>query len=110
MKKYADPTTDLDVYRLTSPAHSSTLPAYYNRAITHNNASLIFCCDRSGSAQAHRFEVRTGETHELTEAQDLDGSSLTLTPDNRWLCYFAGRQLFLNAMSGHAKAAVSGAR
>jgi oligogalacturonide lyase len=103
-KRYADPTTELDVYRLTDPGHSSTLPAYYNRGIAHNSASMIFCCDRSGTAQAHRMDLKNGETRELTEAADLDGSSLTLTPDNRWFCYFAGRQLFMSSMAGRGKA------
>ena len=103
VKRYADPTTELDVYRLTDPAHSSTLPAYYNRAIAHNSASMIFCCDRNGSPQAHRMDLKTGETRELSDVNDLDGSSLTLTPDNRWFCYFAGRQLFMSTMAGHAK-------
>src|SRR5579884_2110493 len=75
VKRYEDPTTELDVYRLTSPEHSSTLPAYYNRTIAHNSSYLIFCCDRSGSPQAHRLDLKNGETHEITEAQDLDGSS-----------------------------------
>jgi oligogalacturonide lyase len=103
VKRYEDPSTELDVYRLTDPAHSSTLPAYYNRAIAHNSGSLIFCCDRNGSPQAHRMDLKSGETRELTEAEDLDGSSLTLTPDNRWFCYFAGRQLFMSTMAGRAK-------
>ena len=46
--RYADPTTEWDVYRLTDPAHSDTLPAYYNRAITRNSASLLFASDRTG--------------------------------------------------------------
>ena len=103
VKRYADPTTDLDVYRLTDPGHSSTLPAYYNRAIAHNSGSMVFCCDRNGAPQAHRMDLKNGETRELTDAQDLDGSSLTLTPDNRWFCYFAGRQLFICTMAGHSK-------
>lgn len=103
VKRYEDPTTELEVYRLTDPGHSSTLPVYYNRAIAHNNASLIFCCDRNGSPQAHRLDLKTGETRELTEARDLDGSSLTLTPDNRWFCYFAGRELYLSTLAGRAR-------
>jgi oligogalacturonide lyase len=103
-KRYEDPTTELDVFRLTDPGHSSTLPAYYNRAIAHNNGSMIFCCDRNGTPQAHRIDLKNGETRELSDAQDLDGSSLTLTPDNRWFCYFAGRQLFISTMAGHARA------
>ena len=102
-KRYADPTTELDVYRLTDPGHTSSLPAYYNRAIAHNGASMIFCCDRNGTPQAHRMDMKNAETRELTDAMDLDGSSLTLTPDNRWFCYFAGRQLFMSSMAGHGR-------
>src|SRR5208283_4471638 len=103
VKRYEDPTTELEVYRLTDPAHSSTLPAYYNRAIAHNNASMIFCCDRNGSPQAHRMDLKNGETRELTDAPDFDGYSLTLTPDSRWFCYFAGRRLFMSTMAARAR-------
>jgi len=94
-RRYQDPTTELDVYRLTNPEHSATLPAYYNRAITRNSASLLFTSDRTGAPQAFRLDLKTGDTHQLTEAADLDGSSLTLTPDNRSIAYFAGPSLFL---------------
>jgi len=104
VKRYEDPTTELDVYRLTDPAHSSTLPAYYNRAVAHNSASLIFSSDRNGSPQAYRMDLKNGETRELSDATDLDGYSLTLTPDNRWFCYFAGRRLFMSTMAGRARA------
>jgi oligogalacturonide lyase len=57
-KRYLDPTTELDVYRLTDPGHSSTLPAYYNRAVAHNSGSMIFCCDRNGAPQAHRMDLK----------------------------------------------------
>ena len=54
-RRYPDPTTELEVFLLTDPAYSSTLPAYYNRALAHNSGSLFFTCDRSGSAQAFRM-------------------------------------------------------
>jgi oligogalacturonide lyase len=103
VKRYEDPTTDLDVYRLTDPANASTLPAYYSRSIARNSGSLLFCCDRSGTPQAFRLDLKTGESKELTEAEDLDGSSLTLTPDNRSFCYFAGRSLYISPMAGRAR-------
>src|ERR1700694_826079 len=80
-KRYPDPTTELEVFRLTDPAHSSTLPAYYNRAITRNSGSLLFCCDRSGTPQAFQMDLKNGATKQLTDAADLDHLSLTLTPD-----------------------------
>src|ERR1051325_3399730 len=66
-KRYPDPTTELDVYRLTDPAYSSTLPAYYNRAITRNSGSLLFLCDREGTSQAFRLDLKTGQEKQLTQ-------------------------------------------
>jgi oligogalacturonide lyase len=98
-RRYADPTTETEVFRLTDPAHASTLPAYYNRAIARNSAALLFCCDRAGSAQAFRMDLKTAQTRQLTDAEGLDRSSLTYTPDNRSFCFFAGRELWTAAAS-----------
>jgi hypothetical protein len=97
--RFDDPSTELEVYRLTGPAWSSTLPAHYNRAISRNSAWMVFCCDREGSPQAFRMDLKTGETRQLTEAEGLDGASLTLTADNRTLCYFAGRRLYATTVA-----------
>ena len=97
--RYSDPTTELELFRLTSPSYTSTLPAYYNRAISHNNGFLLFCCDRAGSPQAFRLDFKNAQTRQLTEAEGLDGESLTLTPDNRSFCYFAGRSLYIAGVS-----------
>ena len=103
-KRYADPSTELDVYRLTDPGHSSTLPAYYSRAIARNSAWMLFCCDRNGTPQAHRLDLKSGESKELTAVEDLDGSTLTLTPDNRSFCFFAGKSLYSCTIGGHPRA------
>jgi oligogalacturonide lyase len=103
IKRYSDPATDFDVYRLTDPSYSSTLPAAYNRAIAHNNAWMLFCCERNGSPQAFHLDLKSGETKDLTTIEDLDGSSLTLTPDNRSFCFFAGRALFIAALGGRPR-------
>jgi len=94
-ERYPDPATELDVYRLTRPDYSSTMTAYYNRGIARNSAWMLFCCDRSGSPQGFRIDLKNGETRQLTEVEALDGSSLTLLPDNRSFCYFAGSSLHL---------------
>src|SRR5437764_11304907 len=48
-KRYSDPATDLEVFRLTEPAYSSMLPAYSNRIISRNSGFLLYTCDRTGS-------------------------------------------------------------
>jgi oligogalacturonide lyase len=98
-RRYADPSTEFEVFRLTDPEHSSTLPAYYNRAITRNSGALLFCSDRSGSPQAFRMDLKTAQMRQLTDAEALDDSSLTLTPDNRSFCYFAGRALWISNLT-----------
>ena len=98
-QRYSDPATEFPVYRLTDAAHSSTLPAYYSRAISRNSGFLLYCSDREGTPQAFRMDSKTGDIRQLTETEDLDGSSLTLTPDNRAFCYFAGRTLHIAALS-----------
>ncbi|MGA2270603.1 MAG: oligogalacturonate lyase family protein [Bryobacteraceae bacterium] len=92
-RRYSDPATELEVYRLTDPAYSSTMPAYYNHAIARSSGWMLFGCDRGGSPQAFHMDLKSGETQQLTEAEELDGASLTLLPDNRSFCYFAGRSL-----------------
>ncbi|HEY9142339.1 MAG TPA: oligogalacturonate lyase family protein, partial [Bryobacteraceae bacterium] len=91
--RYEDPTTDLEVVRLTDPAHSSGLPAYYNRAVTRSSASLLYGADPTGQPQAFRLDLKTGEARQLTEVAELDAASLALSPDSRSFCCFAGRSL-----------------
>jgi oligogalacturonide lyase len=98
-RRYSDPTTELDVFLLTDPAYTSRLPAYYNRALAHNSGSLYFTSDRPDSVQAFRMDLKTAQTRQLTETTELDSSSLTLSPDNRSLGYFAGRTLCLTNLA-----------
>lgn len=97
--RYADPTTELDVYRLTDPSYTSVLPAWHNRAIARNSNWMVFACDRAGAPQVYRMDFKSGETRQLTEVEDLDTRSITLTPDNRSFCFFAGRSLYAAAVA-----------
>jgi len=99
-ERYADPLTELDVYRLTSPTYSTMMTAYYNRGIARNSSWMLCCCDRTGSLQAFRLDLKSGDMHQLTQSQGLDRTTLTLTPDNRQFCYFAGPSLFIAAATG----------
>jgi oligogalacturonide lyase len=98
-QRYPDPATELEVYRLTKPDYSSTMTAYYNRGIARNSGWMLFCCDRSGTPQGFHLDLKTGDTKQLTQADGLDASSLTLLPDNRSFCYFAGRSLYMANLS-----------
>jgi oligogalacturonide lyase len=92
-KRYSDPATEFEVHRLIDPAYSSHLPAYYNRALAHRGGFLVFCADRTGSNQAFRMDLKSGECRLLTDNQELDAASLTLLPDERTFCVFDGPSL-----------------
>src|SRR5690349_10643254 len=62
VERYADPSTEFQVYRLTDPSYTSILPATYNRIISRNSSTLLYSCDRSGTPQAFRMTLRTGES------------------------------------------------
>jgi oligogalacturonide lyase len=98
-KKYSDPTTDFDIFRLTDPEYSSTMPAAYNRAISRNSSWMLFCGERGDGAQAYRIDLKNGDGKQLTLVEGLDGGSLTLTPDNRNFCFFAARSLYISNIS-----------
>jgi Tol biopolymer transport system component len=90
MRRYSDPATELEVIRLTDPTHSSWLPAYYGHAISRHADFLLYASDATGSLQVCRLDLRTGAARSLTDASQLDASSVTLLPDERSFCYFDG--------------------
>ena len=92
-RRYPDGATDLEVFRLTDPSYSSFLPAYYNRALTRRGQIMFYSNNRAGSAQAFRMNLRSGESVQLTDIPALDGATLTLTPDERSVCFFDGPSL-----------------
>lgn len=98
-RRFADPATEWEVFRLTDPQVACHLPAYYARMLNRRGASLLFWSDRTGTPQAFLMNLRTGDFEQLTEAAHLDGSTLTLLPDDRTACYFDGDSLFRLALA-----------
>lgn len=101
-QRFADPATELDVVRLTDPAHTARMTAPWLKSISRKEGFLLYSSDRAGSMQAWRMELKSGESRLLTEAEDLDPASLALNPDERsfyyWdrntlkRCYFSGQK------------------
>lgn len=91
--RYADPSTEFEVLRLTDPAHSSWLPAYYNRVLSRHGGFMLYASDDTGSPQACRMDLRSGESRRLTDAAQLDASSLAMLPDEHSFCHWDGPTL-----------------
>src|SRR5260370_42178584 len=73
--RYPDPLTELEVYRLTKPDYSTTLTAHYNRGIAHNSGWMLCGCDRTGSLQRFRLDLKSGDMKQMTQAQRIDPST-----------------------------------
>jgi oligogalacturonide lyase len=97
--RYPDPLTEIEVYRLTFPDYSSTLTEYYNRGISNNSNWMLCGSNRGGSLQGFRLDLKSGEMKQMTQAEGLDPSTLTLLPDNRSFCYLAGRSVYVAIVS-----------
>ncbi|MBL8217441.1 MAG: PD40 domain-containing protein [Bryobacterales bacterium] len=96
--RYADPATEFPVERFTDPAYSSYLPAPYARAIARKGLFFLFSCDREGSLQAYRFELKGGEIRQLTQVEGLHPATLSLMPDDKSFAFVAGRSVYISTI------------
>ncbi len=103
---YSDPTTEFPVLRLTSPRSASYLPSSTGRLFPRNRSFLLYWSERTGTPQAFRMNLKTGESELLTKAESLEGSSLTLAPDERSFFYFDGSALYRSNFSNLSARAV----
>ncbi len=97
--RFPDPATEFQLLRLTNPACSSYLPAYWNRSISRRGEFLLFWSDRTGSPQVFHMSLKNGELQQAASMQDLDGASIALLPDDRGFCCFDGPSLRLVKLS-----------
>jgi hypothetical protein len=98
-RRYSDPTTENEVFRLTDPAHASYLPTLSGHCVAKNN-TLLFCSDRSGRAQVHRLDLRNGESRQLTDCAALETSSVAFMPDERSFLFLDGQALRRSDLRG----------
>lgn len=98
--RYADPATEFPVGRLTNPEFTSLLPAPYAQFSTHKGTHIVYSSDRTGSMQAYRMDMKTGESRLITEATALDPASLNLSLDEKLLFFRDGRRIHLLGLNG----------
>ena len=98
--RYPDPATEFEVQRLTDPGHACYLPPTYGRVFGRRGDFLVYAGDRDGSFQAYALDLKSWESRQLTEAKALDRRSLTLTTDDRAVCFVDGAELKVAPVSG----------
>jgi oligogalacturonide lyase len=93
-RRFADPATEFEVLRLTSPETASYLPPSNCRPLSRRRTFLLYTSEIAGSLQAFRLDLKTGASRQLTDLPDLDPSTLTMMPDERSFCCFSGNALY----------------
>jgi len=99
VSRYSDPTTEFPVFRLTDPEHTSTLPPHYARVVSRKGTFLIFASDASGSMQAHRLDLKTGQSRLLTDAENFNPACFMLAADERSFCYVDNGRLYSSSLT-----------
>ncbi|MEO8051351.1 MAG: hypothetical protein ABI833_13120 [Acidobacteriota bacterium] len=95
--RFADPATEFTVLRLTDPKFASLLPAIGNRGVTARQ--LLYASDLAGKWQAFRMDLKSRESRQLTEAENLDAASIALLPNERGFSHFDGPSLVQTSFS-----------
>ena len=98
--RFADPTTETIIVRLTSPAHANILPATTNRFISLKPRVLFCSSDRAGKMSPFQIDLRSGVIRQLAETNALDPSSLTLDAQGRSLYFLDGGALSEITLTG----------
>lgn len=86
--RYLDPGTEFEVFRLTDPKHASILPPPTARIFPRRGAWLLYASDVGGTLQPHALDLKKWDSRSLSDAASgLVASTLTLTPDDRYVLW-----------------------
>jgi len=88
-RRYLDPLTEREIWRLTPRSDPHFLPRTYERFATQRNTFLLVAGRRGDETHAFQVEtpsgrlLPTGRLTQLTQGPGVFGLSLTLAPDER---------------------------
>ncbi len=91
--RFADPTTETSVVRLTSPAYANVLPSPTNRFVSLKPRFLLCSSDRNGPMAPFQIDLRTGAMRQICETAKLDPVSLCLDAQGRSVYFLDGGSL-----------------
>lgn len=93
-RRFRDSATEFEFTALTDPKNGSAwLPTPPLRAMSGRSNTLVYASDRSGSVQAWRMDLKTQQSRLLTAAQNMDPTTLSVTPDDRSVIFFDSGKL-----------------
>jgi oligogalacturonide lyase len=91
--RYADPSTEGEVFRLTDPRIESWMPALPARAVSRRVNTLLFAQKLDGRWQPCTMDLSRGGVNPVAAPDAMDPQSLTLSADDRSALYFTAEGL-----------------
>ena len=86
-RRYPDPLTDREVWRLTGLANPHFLPPNHQRFAAQKNGFLLLAGRRTGDTQIYRLELPSGRMAQLSQGPGLAPFSICLAPDEKSLFF-----------------------
>ena len=83
VKRYSDPLTEREVWRLTGRAGGHYLPDCFQRFVSRHNSFLLVGGGREGKTEAWRVGLPSGLMTQLSEGGGVAARSISLAPDEK---------------------------
>ena len=83
IRRYLDPLTEREVWRLTGPSRLFHHPASYQRFVARNNSFALLADSPGGDPQVFRLDLPSGRLVELSSGAGVATYSICLAPDER---------------------------
>lgn len=101
VRRYIDPSTEVEVFAVSDTAKASYLSFPGNRFASARNSFFVYATETSGGLQAVRQELKGGFQKPLTTAQALEPLSVCLSADDRTLFYADGDRLLATPIAAN---------
>lgn len=100
IRRYLDPSTEVEVLALSDPSYPSYLTHPYNRAVSSRANFLVYATAAAQGLRILRLDIKGGATRLLTSSAALEPKSLALSQDDRTLFFADGDRLLALPTSG----------
>jgi oligogalacturonide lyase len=100
IRRFLDPSTEVEVLALSDPSNPSYLTHHYNRAVSSRGGFLVYATTSNQDLRILRLDIKGGATRILASSSTIEPKSLALSPDDRTLYFADGDRLLAIPTSG----------
>lgn len=87
IRKYSDPDTGREVWKLSPEGALSYLSYFYHKSISRDNDFIIFGAEFDGVRNLFRMSIKDEEVIQLTDRKNIIPYQASMTEDDKFLLY-----------------------